>query len=264
MPAALARLAASALALGAVFTLAAQPQQAPAPQAAPAAFDVVSVKLANPNVAGRHFHQTDDPGRLSLLATTHDLILRAYAITDKQLAGEPDWFPRRLYRIDAVTAAPATPAQMLIMLRAALADRFQLRLREEQRPLPAYSLELAPGGPKFKELPPGAGVDDHGPDPPGYLKRSFSSVTELVNLLNHVTGGVVSLDRIVIDNTGLTGQYLINLLTPMEILKNPLGNSAQLPDLFHDLQSQLGLKLTPRSVSMPYYTVERSALPGDN
>jgi uncharacterized protein (TIGR03435 family) len=263
MPAAI-RLAALAPALASVFTLAAQPQPQPPTPQAPAAFDVVSVKLADPDVAGRHFHQNDDPGRMALVATTHDLILRAYAITDKQLAGEPEWFRRRLYRIDAVTAAPATPADMLIMLRAALADRFQLQLREVQRPLPAYSLELAPGGPKFKELAPGAVVEDHGPDPSGYFRRSFSTVTELVNLLNHVTGGIVSLDRIVVDNTGLTGQYAINLLTPMEVHSDPLGRTVQLPDLFHDLQSQLGLKLTPRSVSMPCYTVERSAPPGEN
>jgi uncharacterized protein (TIGR03435 family) len=65
-----------------------------------------------------------------MVSTLHRFIVQAYDITDGQLGGEPDWFKTRLYSIDAVTSSPTDDARMMLMLRALLADRFQLRLRQ--------------------------------------------------------------------------------------------------------------------------------------
>ena len=58
----------------------------------------------------------------------HRFILRAYGIADGQLGGAPDWFKKDLYSIEAVTSVPSSPAQMMLMMRRMLADRFQLKL----------------------------------------------------------------------------------------------------------------------------------------
>jgi uncharacterized protein (TIGR03435 family) len=245
------------------LTVVAAPQAAPA-QSAPPEFDAVSVKLIDPNMRGEHSSEHSDRGRLTMTGTMHRFLVRAYGITDGQLGGEPDWFTTRLYSIEAVTSAPSNSEQMMLMLRKALADRFQLKLRQEDRDLPVFVLEVAAGGPKFKELKPGE-VPHDPPDAPDIFARSFSSVQSLINTLNGVFGGIVKLDHTVVDRTQLTGRYDIQLRTEMEIQTDDFGRSTwQLPNLSRDLQSELGLKLVPDHVKMPYFVVEQAAAPSPN
>jgi uncharacterized protein (TIGR03435 family) len=211
-----------------------------------------------------HSHDNGDPGRLAMSDSLHRLILRAYGILDGQLGGEPDWFKKHLYSIDAVTSAPAGQAQMMQMLRGVLADRFHLKLRQEDRDLPVYALEVAAGGPKFHELKPGE-VPKHDPPPPGIFARSFTSIEDLMNLLNGVFGGGLSVDHPVVDRTHLTGKYNIQLRTAMESQTDDFGHRTVLfPDLAHDMQSELGLRLVPDRVKMAYFVVEQAAEPTPN
>jgi uncharacterized protein (TIGR03435 family) len=153
---------------------------------------------------------------------------------------------------------------MMLMLRGVLADRFQLKLRQEDRDLPVYALEVAAGGPKFKPLQPGA-VPKDPPDSPGTIARSYTSVQELMKSLNGVSGGRLTTDRPVVDRTLLTGDYNIQVRTAIEIQTDDSGRrTVRFPSLFHDLQSQLGLKLVPDHLKMPYFVVERAAEPTKN
>jgi uncharacterized protein (TIGR03435 family) len=239
-------------------------QTAGAQTAATPEFDAVSVKLIDPNVRGFHSHERSDPGRLSLTASMHSFIVRAYDITSGQLGGEPEWFKTRLYSIEAVTATPAGEDQKMRMLRRVLADRFDLKLRQEDRDLPVYVLEVAAGGPKFKQLKPGEEPRDP-PDSPGIFARSFNSLQDLVNSLNGLTGDRLAADRPVVDRTHLTGDYNIELLTEIQAQTDDFGRrTVQFPNLFHDMQSQLGLKLVQDHVRMPYFVVEHAAEPTPN
>jgi uncharacterized protein (TIGR03435 family) len=269
LPVALACAAAAVLVITmSPFRMVAAPQTASAQTQSPAAprpqFDAVSVKLIDPDMQGEHTHEHNDPGRLSMTATMHRFILRAYGITEAQLDGEPAWFKTRLYSIEAVTSTPAGADQMMLMLRGALTDRFQLKLRQEDRDQPVFALEVAPGGPKFKELKPGE-VPHDPTDAPDVLARSFSSVKDMINALNGVFGGIVRLDRTVVDRTRLTGKYDIQLRTEMDTQADDFGRRAsQLPNLSRDMQSELGLKLVPDHLSMPCFLVEHAAEPTPN
>jgi uncharacterized protein (TIGR03435 family) len=237
-----------------------------APQSLPAAatpqFDAASVKLVDANVKGSHSSRDFDPKRLAMVSTLHRFIIQAYGITSGQLSGEPDWFKMPLYSIDAVTSAPASEAQMMLMLRGLLADRFQLRLRQEDRDLPVYALEVSTGGPKFKELKPGEDPPDE-KSPPGMVARSFHSIKALMNALNG--GGSLTQDRPVVDRTHLTGEYNIQLITEIEDQTDDLDRrTVQFPNLFHDMQAQLGLKMVLDHVKMPYFVVEHVAAPTPN
>ncbi|MGA3236856.1 MAG: TIGR03435 family protein [Bryobacteraceae bacterium] len=192
----------------------------------------------------------------------HRFIVRAYGITSGQLSGEPDWFKNHLYSVEAVTSARASLDQMMLMVRRVLADRFQLKLRQEDRDLPIYALEVASGGPKFKELKPGEDPSD-GTAPPGSVARTFTSIRDLMNALKG--GGSLTQDRPVVDRTHLTGDYNIQLLTEIDAQTDDFGRrTVQFPNLFHDIQSQLGLKLVPDRVRMPYFVVEHAAAPTPN
>jgi uncharacterized protein (TIGR03435 family) len=233
--------------------------------AGPPRFDVVSVKLIDPNVQGEHTHEKSDPGRLTMTATMHRFVARAYGLTDGQLGGEPDWFGTRLYTLEGVTGTAVGPDQMTLMLRTALADRFQLRLREETREMAVYTLQVAPGGRKFQELPPGQSPRPEPSAPEGVFARTFTSVSGLVNALNGVYGGILKLDRVVVDRTGLTARYEIHLKTSLEVQADDFGHRVQLlPNLTRDLQSELGLRMVPERIPMQYFVVERAAPPDAN
>lgn len=260
---AVAFVAAAALALAiSPLEVVAAPQSStpPAPQ-----FEAASVKLLDPDTGEQHSTEHNDPIRLTMTGNLHRFLIRAYGITDGQLGEEPAWFRSHLYSIDAVAAAPSNHQQLLVMLRGVLADRFQLKLRQEDRDLPAYTLEVAPGGPKFKELKPGEAPHRDPDTPAGVYARTFTTMSQLVNTLNNVFGGIMAVDRPVVDRTRLTGRYDMQLQTAMEIQSDDAGRrTRQFPDLFHDMQSQLGLKLVAGRVKMPYYIIEGASEPRPN
>jgi uncharacterized protein (TIGR03435 family) len=125
----------------------------------------------------------------------------------------------------------------MLMLRGVLADRFQLKLRQEDRDLPVYALAVAADGPKFRELKPGEVPRDE-TAPPDIFARSFTSMEDLMNALNGVNGGKLTVDRPVVDRTHLTGQYNIQLRTEIETQTDDLGrHTVQFPNLFHGIRS---------------------------
>src|SRR5689334_18686306 len=106
-------------------------------------------------------------GRVTSPGTNvRQLILVGYGLQDLQLTGGPPWIASELYAIDARTAANATRASVRQMVKALLADRFQLTAHEEKREL--VSLVLVPAnrdgklGPRLRK----AGSDCTAPTPP--------------------------------------------------------------------------------------------------
>lgn len=247
---------------GATALAAVRPVQAPGPSLT---FEAATVKpYKAPGGGVGHSHSNADPVHLVMIGTLHRLLIQAYTIGDHQLVNEPGWFNSELYSVEAVTAAPAQPDQMMAMLRNLLGQRFQLALRQEKRTASGYALAVAPGGVKFRALRPGEQPTD--PDEPaGTFARSFSSISELVDSLNQVYGGRLYLDRPVVDDTHLTGRYWMVLQTEMDRQPGaPEGRRLTFPNLAHDLEAQLGLRLVPAKVPLPYYVVEHAARPAGN
>ena len=81
---------------------------------------------------------------------------------------------------------------------------------------------------------------------------------DLTNVLNRAFGGQLAVDRPVVDRTNLTSKYNAHLRTARQSEKDDSGRTTSFPDLFHDIQSQMGLKLVPTKVKMPYFVVEHA------
>jgi uncharacterized protein (TIGR03435 family) len=114
-------------------------------------FDVASVKHSTNNDGKRKGGgRSNDPSLFSAHnSTLKSLILRSYDLQEYQLSGCPAWMGNDRYDIDARPEQTSTPAQMMLMLRSLLADRFQLTTHRETKTLPVYVIALAKGGPKF-------------------------------------------------------------------------------------------------------------------
>ena len=136
----------------------------------------------------------------------------------RQLRNAPDWVDADGYEFLAKVAPEDVPewhktslGTKRLMLRMVLEDALNLKMHIELQPRPIYALVVAKDGPKLTEhkLGPGdppstpntlvhAGVEWVGPDEAAFMNASMG---DLVSSLS------ARLDRIVVDQTGLTARY---------------------------------------------------------
>jgi uncharacterized protein (TIGR03435 family) len=90
------------------------------------------------------------PGRYELRrATMLDLIRAAYAVDADKVYGGPSWLDYDRFDVIAKVPAGTRPDALKRMLQSLLAERFKLVVKMDKRPLPAYVLSKAKGGPKL-------------------------------------------------------------------------------------------------------------------
>ena len=122
-------------------------------------FDVVSIKPHPPEqgIAALNSGQTQRPdGSLMMTNVPAALFIsRAYGIAPVNMVGLPAWATSVRYDLNATASLPgvATAEQRAAMLKAMLADRFQLSLHVEPREQSTYDLVLA-----RKDGPLGPGI----------------------------------------------------------------------------------------------------------
>jgi uncharacterized protein (TIGR03435 family) len=171
------------------------------------------------------------------------LVMEAYNVRNFQVV-MPAINEQQDTNYDVVANAPegTTPTrdEFRRMLQTLLADRFQLKVHIEKRPMPVYSLVVGKGGPKLS--PPSEPVHTLHDVKGRNLIVETDSIT-MYDLANEIWSGFMP-DRPVLDRTGLTGTYKLRIEATPEFRIN--GNPQ--PDdlsIFTAVQEQLGLKLQP-------------------
>ncbi|HVW10798.1 MAG TPA: TIGR03435 family protein [Bryobacteraceae bacterium] len=216
-----------------------------------AAFDVASVKPANPNAVGSN---TDsDPGRLTMQnVTVKRCIMRAYEVPDLQITGGPKWMDETRYDIEARADHPAGYAELNQMLQSLLAERFHLALHRETRSLQGYAIVVAKDGLKMKPSAPG--TRGHTNDGPGSVVSTATSISRLALKLSVLLGVPV------VDQTGVSGSFDFTLHWIPYGAADPMAG----PSLFTAIQEQLGLRLEARKVPVDMLVVDRAEPPSGN
>jgi len=241
-----------------------------------ATFEVTSVK-ANKSGDGRVMIAMPPTGRYTATNVPLAILIRqSYNLQPFQVIGAPDWTTSDRFDIVAKPPDGFSPDQLRPMVRALLADRFKLKAHMETREMPIYALVLAKSdgklGPNLKTAKTdcaalargrrGGGPPPAPPQPGQPMDCGFmigngnmnAGGMPMAELARSLAGFV---NRIVIDKTGLTGNYDFQLTYTPEgrggILglppgAPPLGADAPAgdpnsPSLFTALQEQLGLKL---------------------
>jgi uncharacterized protein (TIGR03435 family) len=143
------------------------------------------------------------------------------------------------------------------MLRALLADRFQLRFHHEKKELAGYDLVVEKGGPKFHALKPGADA--------GRGKRDHMRLKDPASLATYLTR--LSSGEPVIDKTGLTGQFDIDLDISKIVQEATEGDQTADPTAMRErmfeatanaIQDELGLKLVPAKASVEIFVIDHA------
>jgi uncharacterized protein (TIGR03435 family) len=190
------------------------------------AFEAASVRPHH-DTGRRDRTRTIEPGRLTWLdVTLGELISAAYGVKHYQISG-PEWITglSSAVTFDVIaTAGKEVPVREIKrMLGQLLAARFHLAFHHETRELPIYALVVAKGGPKFRSGD--GGQQTIGPDPAGGVSFQNYSMENFADWLTILP----SLNRPVIDHTGLTGAFtfranLFNLAagTPPDEMKRAM------------------------------------------
>jgi uncharacterized protein (TIGR03435 family) len=237
------------------------------------AFEVASIK---PNRSGdlRMGIGLAPGGRFTgTNVTLRQLISTAYGTSsDSQIVGGPNWMDSDRFDINAKAQGYTgfmPPAQLGLMLRPLLAERFKLAFHRESREIPIYALVIARAdgqlGPQLRRsdidcaaliasrsnappqpMPP----LQPGQTPPCALQNSGGelvgrglSITQLVEM-----GLSRTVDRVVIDRTVLKGAFDWTLKWTPDRMQRSSGASDLAidpngPSIFTAVQEQLGLKL---------------------
>jgi uncharacterized protein (TIGR03435 family) len=265
-------IAGIALVIASGITSLAQTLPVPPGPAAPR-FEVASIKrnLIDPIIA--QGSRRVEPGRfISIGWPLRSVIATAYGARSLQIVGAPGWAETDFFDINAKAPDNTPTTEILPMVRALLADRFKLRAHVEQREMPIYALVVVRSGrlgPGMKpttgdcELLRSEGKTARGG--PGEFPVCASRLTARSRngtmVLDMAEGGMsfpsfvakvsAYVDRLVVDRTGLTGDFdfVLQFEPPGAPLAVTLSNSAPPPDgappLLEAVQRQLGLRLQP-------------------
>ncbi|HEY7837458.1 MAG TPA: M56 family metallopeptidase [Terriglobales bacterium] len=247
--------------------------------AGPKEFDAASVRIAKVPSEGIPIRFNTDPRRLTVEnMSLGEILMRAYGLEPYQIKAQR-WMLTNHIDIEAETAAPASSAQMKVLLQPFIAKQFGIKMHWATTTVDIYRLTVVPGGLKIKksalDAPTNAGVTFGD----GAIRLTGSmNMAGLATLLSQQLG------RPVVDVTGLGGNYDIDCsfsggLRPGMLLPPGVGNfmisaagrrgrgtrgnpklglapAANAPQLSAALPEQLGLKLAAAKGPVKYLVID--------
>jgi uncharacterized protein (TIGR03435 family) len=279
------RLAAMLVTVSSISVAAAQ-QTAPTIQ-----FEVASVKV---NASGdtTSYGIIPPAGRVSMTnAELRDIITIAFQLSRQTarftLAGGTELIMRTRFDISAKPPDDALPGQAPAMLRALLTQRFGLQTHRETRDIPVYALKLANTGrfgPRFRPSQHncdewvkavgeansfilGNGVREPSDatgkswcrsnpfDRDGISARGAGTIAQLIRGVQGFT------DRLVIDMTGLAGNFEWDVKFVRSSLGDGVTRGPNVPEMFTAFREQLGLTLEPRIAPHDVLVIQRVEMP---
>jgi len=236
------------------------------------AFELADVHVAAPSALSNinaPINGTPRGGRYEMRgASMVDLIRNAYGITDDKIFGGPSWLGSDRFDVVAKTPAGVTPDSARLMLRTLLAERFDLKVHEDMKPLPVYVLSLGKTKHKLKEstgAQSGCQGQQQTPQPGviPYAQVSCHNLTsaQIAENLRQMAGGYF--DKPVIDQTQLEGTWDFDLKWTARAQLAAAG--ADGISAFDAVDKQLGLKVELQQVAMPVIVVDNvNRKPTDN
>jgi uncharacterized protein (TIGR03435 family) len=265
-----------------------------APDALPA-FEVASVKKQEGRVTSMNL-RTPGGGRIMIVNLPLRTILsQAWGgLRDYEMSGGPGWMATDRFTINAKADHNAPRDQVLLMLRALLVERFQLRYHVEKREMQAYVLTTAETPwkptPRMRPVdctagrgapPPGGGPLRIDQMPCGGTMLSTAGIQARGVTMANFTSLLSSLGGlgVVHDRTGLTGTYHIELdasptallrsMTTLTSLMNPQSPDNLLPAVgdgrsLGSAVGDLGLKLDRQREAVEVLVIDSVSQPDED
>jgi uncharacterized protein (TIGR03435 family) len=236
-------------------------------------FEVATVKRSQPDQQGGRL---GPPGRGSISIVNlplRGIITQSFRTQRWMVFGGPDWISDE--RFDIVGKGPdpsATNPEVWEMMRSLLIERFHLKYHVEEREMPVFALTVGKNGHKLipgekgrcaQEIKEGKNCGD-------ILVPPFGTGIYNMPIGALVTGMAGRAGRPVVDRTGLTGKYDINLswmpenMTQAQLLEIPKEIRPEEVTIFEAVERQAGLKLEPSRAMMPVLVIDSVDHPTEN
>ena len=253
-------------------------------------FDVASIKRAAPASADGIVDVF--PGRLWVPnGSVRSMVVAAYGINREQLAELPDWGVRDRFAVTATfpPGTKPTQAEVMVMLRNLLADRFALVTHFEDRPAAVYALVVARKDGRlgrwlspskthcaegvaerqkqvFQIEAPPSRVSPDSKRPPCGIRRGRDFLTGGAQSTADIAKSLeIDVGKPVLDMTDLSGRFDFDLkftrpagIQPDSIVPDDA------PIIFTALQEQLGLKLESRRLPIRTLVIDRLEQPTED
>jgi uncharacterized protein (TIGR03435 family) len=227
-----------------------------------------------------------------------ELIRDAYRMQAFQVIGGPEWLrtapgPNRAapasqrpgeVTFDVIANIPQNmpPAQVPLMMRTILADRFNLVVHTEMRDMPVYLLAYARDDKRLgPQLTPSAqqcqAEVDGGPlrAPVARVSEDGKPVCGMMMGPARIRGGGLTMtflanaltgfaQRVVVNRTGLEGPFDFDLTYAPAARGAGPGPSDDRPSIFTAVQEQLGLKLESATAPVEVLVIDSVSMPTEN
>ncbi len=237
-------------------------------------FEVATIKPSNPDDSNHRWERL--PGRFVIENYSLQQMIRvAFGLTsDLQVVGGPKWVDYRAFDIEAkVDDAEVTRMRAMTddqrdiewnhLLQSLLTERFGLKIHVGEQELPVYALVVAKSGAKLTKSP--VGEVAHGIPVRSSPRLATTVMTatraSMGEFADHLSRMPESDNRLVVDRTGLDGQYDFELKWTRDY-GSGIPENALYPGLFTALQEQLGLELKPDKAPVKVVIVDAATEPG--
>jgi len=218
------------------------------------AFEVASVRAHSPVEDSFSFNITAS-GRLTVRnMSLWNLAREAYGWRDSQITGGPGWLKTTGFDIVAqAQPAPVERARVLSMLQTLLEERFEFRWHPQIRETGGYALRVDAKGAKLAPPKEGQARMQR-----GNLLAPSLTLESLCQILEF------DLARPVVDQTGLSGPFAIELKWAREGQSAADSSDSSLPSVFTAVREQLGLRLEAAKLPVKMFVIDDAKLPTAN
>jgi uncharacterized protein (TIGR03435 family) len=244
-------------------------------------FEVVAIKPSKLDSESHVWNQSIDRVLIQNYSLRQIIRVAYDAKSDSQIVGGPKWIDKQPYdivaKVDDVEIAKMQNlnnkerhAEQCMWMQSLLAERFRILVSRGRRTLPVYALVVGKSGSK---LTSSQGPTEKGSSPASDKPTTGRQHTILVNnghmaatgvsmddLADDLTGMRESGERVVLNLTGLSGEYDFTLNWAVDRGEG-VPADATYPGLFTALQEQLGLKLESQKGSVDVIVVEAATEP---
>jgi uncharacterized protein (TIGR03435 family) len=241
--------------------------------AAPAAFEVSTVKLSKADNGNSSSNFNNNMFTATNVQLKNVMEYSAYGIPQPRILGGPKWLDSERFdiqakmesaaaqRLDALSREQAR-AEIRAMFQQLLADRFKLAVHWETRDLPVYALVVAKSGPILHESKNAPGTPSYSTSD-GEFSAKGLTLTELAEALTPQLSS--ELGRVVIDRTGIQGQYDLTLKwTPQSGMSDSASQPDAGPSIFTAFTEELGLKLESAKGPVKVLVIDHAEMPTEN
>ena len=216
-------------------------------------FEVATVKVNDQSNPAWHL---GPPGRGSISILNRPLrgiIVQSFRTQGNMVFGGPDWIQSTNYDIVGKGPDPnMTNPEVWEMMRSLLIERFHLKYHIENRDMPVFALTVLPSGHKLKLGENGRCAEEikAGKNCGDIIVPPFGAAMYNMPIGALITSIGVRAGRPIVDKTGLTGRYDVNVtwlpdgakLEELNLQNVPAEYRPQDMTVFEALEKQAGMK----------------------